>query len=204
MTAGARRWPAGSPSTAIPCCCPTCTPARRRAPTRTTPLPSPGRAGGIADEQLIGDVGGAATHLRRLPTSNGKVAVIGHCSGGRQAVLAGCNLDLQGVVDCYGAYVIGTPVAEFPVQAGGLEDQLAKLSCPLLGLFGAEDSYPSPDQVAELGRLLTEHGKEHELHTYDGAGHGFFCTDRPAYRPTQAMDGYSKIAAFFARTIGDS
>jgi carboxymethylenebutenolidase len=160
--------------------------------------------GGIADEQLVGDVGGAATHLRRLPTSNGRVAVIGHCSGGRQAVLAGCNLDLQGVVDCYGAYVIGTPVAEFPVQAGGLEDQLAKLSCPLLGLFGAEDSYPSPDQVAELGRLLTEHGKEHELHSYDGAGHGFFCTDRPAYRPTQAMDGYSKIAAFFARTIGDS
>jgi len=160
--------------------------------------------GGIADEQLVGDVGGAAEHLRGLPASNGKVAVIGHCSGGRQAVLAGCNLDLQGVVDCYGAYVIGTPAADFPLRAGGLEDQLAKLSCPLLGLFGAEDSYPSPDQVAELGRLLTEHSKEHELHSYDGAGHGFFCTDRPAYRPQQAVDGYQKIAAFFARTIGAS
>ena len=160
--------------------------------------------GGIPDEQLVGDVAGAAAHLRRLTTSNGKVAVMGHCSGGRQAVLAGCNLELQGVVDCYGAYVIGTPVPEFPVQAGGLEDQLANLSCPLLGLFGAEDSYPSPEQVAELDRLLTEHGKEHELHSYDGAGHGFFCTDRPSYRPQQAMEGYARIAAFFARTIGDS
>ena len=160
--------------------------------------------GGVPDQQLVGDVAGAAEHLRRLATSNGKVAVIGHCSGGRQAVLAGCNLDLQGVVDCYGAYVVGTPVPEFPVRAGGLEDQLATLSCPLLGLFGAEDLYPSPEQVAELDRLLTGHGKEHEFHSYDGAGHGFFCTDRPAYRPQQAMDGYQKIAAFFARTIGDS
>jgi carboxymethylenebutenolidase len=160
--------------------------------------------GGIPDERLVGDVGGAAAHLRGLPTSNGKVAVIGHCSGGRQAVLAGCTLDLQGVVDCYGAYVIGTPAPDFPVRAAGLEDQLVNLSCPLLGLFGAEDSYPSPEQVAELDRLLTEHGKEHELHSYDGAGHAFFCTDRPAYRPAQAVDGYQKIAAFFARTIGNS
>jgi carboxymethylenebutenolidase len=160
--------------------------------------------GGVPDERLVGDVGAAAAHLRGLPSSNGKVAVIGHCSGGRQAVLAGCNLDLQGVVDCYGAYVIGTPAADFPVRAGGLEDQLGNLSCPLLGLFGAEDSYPSPEQVAELDRLLTEHGKEHELHSYDGAGHAFFCADRPSYRPKQAVDGYAKIADFFTRTIGDS
>jgi carboxymethylenebutenolidase len=162
------------------------------------------KRGGVPDERLVGDVGGAAAHLRGLPTSNGKVAVIGHCSGGRQAVLAGCNLDLQGVVDCYGAYVIGTPSPDFPVQAGGLEDQLANLSCPLLGLFGAEDSYPSPEQVAELDRLLTEHGKEHELHSYDGAGHAFFCTDRPSYRQQPAVDGYARIADFFARTIGNS
>jgi carboxymethylenebutenolidase len=158
--------------------------------------------GGVPDERLIGDVAGAAAHLRALPASNSKVAVLGHCSGGRQAVLAGCNLELQGVVDCYGAFVVGTPPADYPLQAPGLENQLANLSCPLLGLFGAEDSSPSPAQVAELDRLLTEHGKEHQLHSYDGAGHAFFCTDRPSYRQRQAVDGYAKIADFFARTIG--
>ena len=60
---------------------------------------------------------------------------------------------------------------------------LAKdLSCPLLGLFGADDQYPSPDQVAELDKALTEAGKEHEFHTYEGAGHAFFSVNRPAYR----------------------
>src|SRR3984885_7657270 len=57
--------------------------------------------GGVPDGQLVGDVGGAASYLRALPTSNGKVGVIGYCSGGRQSVLAGCNLDVNAVVDCY-------------------------------------------------------------------------------------------------------
>jgi carboxymethylenebutenolidase len=33
--------------------------------------------GGVPDERLIGDVDGAARYLRALPTSNGKVGVIG-------------------------------------------------------------------------------------------------------------------------------
>ncbi len=102
------------------------------------------KRGGVPDERLVGDVGAAADHLRGLPASNGKVAVIGHCSGGRQAVLAGCNLDLQGVVDCYGAFVVGTPPADYLLRVSGLEDQLVNLSCPLLGMFGNDDSYPSP------------------------------------------------------------
>lgn len=158
--------------------------------------------GGVPDERLVGDVGAAAEHLRALPTSNGKVAVLGHCSGGQQAVLAACNLPLQGAVDCYGAFVIGDAPAEFPLPLTGLEDQLANLSCPLLGLFGADDSYPSPEQVATLDRLLTEHSKDHEFHSYPGAGHAFFATDRPSYRVEAAVDGYQRIAAFFARTIG--
>ena len=35
--------------------------------------------------QVIGDVGAAAQMLKDLPYSNGKVGIIGFCSGGRQA-----------------------------------------------------------------------------------------------------------------------
>src|SRR5450432_1447214 len=103
--------------------------------------------GGVPDERLIGDVGGAAAYLRGLPISNGKVGVIGYCSGGRQSVLAACNLDLDAAVDCYGAFVIGTPPDGYPLQVTNLVDQLPRLRAPLLGLFGKEDSYPSPEQV---------------------------------------------------------
>src|SRR5664279_3194195 len=106
--------------------------------------------GGIPDERLVGDVGGAAAYLRGLPSSNGKVGVIGYCSGGRQSVLAACSLDLDAAVDCYGAYVTGTPPEGFPLQVTNLVDQLPNLRAPLLGLFGNEDSHPSPDHVDEL------------------------------------------------------
>ena len=39
-------------------------------------------AGGVSDAQCVGDVAGAAEHLRSPPTANGKIGVIGYCSGG--------------------------------------------------------------------------------------------------------------------------
>ena len=158
--------------------------------------------GGVPDERLVGDVGGAAAYLRSLPTSNGRVGVIGYCSGGRQSVLAACHLDLDAAVDCYGAYVTGTPPAGYPIKVTNLVDQLPDLHCPLLGLFGNDDSHPSPRHVDELDRILTELGKEHEFHRYDGTGHAFFSTDRPAYRPASANNGWERITAFFTRHLG--
>jgi carboxymethylenebutenolidase len=157
--------------------------------------------GGVPDAQVIGDIAGALAYLRGLDDSNGKAGLIGHCSGGRHAVLAACNLQVQATVDCYGAYVVGTPDKDFPLQVSGIEDQLVNLSGPLLGLFGKQDRYPTPEQVAELDRLLTEHGKEHEFHSYDDAGHAFFASDRVSYRVQAANDGYARIAAFFEKNL---
>jgi carboxymethylenebutenolidase len=158
--------------------------------------------GGVPDDRLIGDVAGAASHLRSLPSSNGKVGVIGYCSGGRQSVLAACNLDLDAAVDCYGAFVTGTPPEGFPLQVTNLVDQLPNLRCPLLGLFGLEDQYPGPEQVAELEQILKDNGKEFEFHSYEGAGHGFFSVDRPSYNVAAANDGWERIEAFYGSHLG--
>ena len=159
-------------------------------------------AGGVPDERLVGDVAAAADHLRGLTSSNGKVGVIGYCSGGRQAFLAACSLPLDAAVDCYGAFVVGDPPEGFPATFRPLLDIADRLSCPLLGLFGADDKYPSPDQTAELERTLTELGKTFEFHTYEGAGHAFFSVDRPAYRPQAAVDGWRRVFDFFGRHLG--
>jgi carboxymethylenebutenolidase len=158
--------------------------------------------GGVPDERLLGDVAAAIASLRALPTSNGRVGVIGYCSGGRQSVLVACNLDVDAAVDCYGAFVTGTPPSDFALRVTNLEDQLANLRCPLLGLFGLEDSHPSPEQVDELERILKEHGKSFEQHSYEDTGHGFFSPDRPAYRVASANDGWERIAAFYGAHLG--
>ncbi len=154
--------------------------------------------GGVPDERLVGDVAGAAAYLRGLPESNGKVGVIGHCSGGRQAVLAACSTPLEAAVDCYGAFVvIDSPSDNRP----NLVSKLPSLGCPLLGLFGVEDQRPSPAEVARLGEILREHGKDFESHSYEGAGHAFFAVDRPSYRVEAALDGWDRIADFYARHL---
>ena len=153
--------------------------------------------GGVPDERLIGDVAGAAAYLRGLTSSNGKAGVIGYCSGGRQSLLAACSLPLQAAVDCYGAFVVGAPPEGMALKVGPIKHLVKDLSCPLLGLFGADDQYPSPDQVAELEQELKAQGKTYEFHSYEGAGHAFFAVDRPAYRPEAAMDGWQRIWTWF-------
>jgi carboxymethylenebutenolidase len=157
--------------------------------------------GGVPDERLVGDVAGAAAYLRSLASSNGKAGVIGYCSGGRQSFLAACSLDLDAAVDCYGAFVVGTPPEGYPVKVRPIINLAKDLSCPLLGLFGAEDQRPSPEQTAELDKELVAHGKTHEFHTYPGAGHAFFAVNRPAYRPEAANDGWQRIWDWFGRYL---
>jgi carboxymethylenebutenolidase len=157
--------------------------------------------GGVSDEQLVGDAEGAMNYLKSLDISNGRVGVIGYCSGGRQSFLVGLHLPVNAVIDCYGAFVAIDPPAEFPLKVKGLIDEVDKLSAPVLGLFGAEDQYPSPEQNEALAEALTKAGKEFTFRTFDGAGHAFFATDRPSYRPEAAVEGWNVIFTFLSRTL---
>lgn len=159
--------------------------------------------GGIPDEQLLGDVAAAADLLRAEENSNGKVGVIGFCSGGRQAVLAAMSMEFDAAVDCYGAWVSVAPPEDFPVQVTPLLDRAADLRCPLLGLFGADDERPSPEQTAMLADALEREGKTFEFTTYEGTGHAFFAVDMPSYRPNSATDGWAKILTWFGRFLTD-
>jgi carboxymethylenebutenolidase len=157
--------------------------------------------GGVPDERLVGDVQGASRLLTSLESSNGRVATIGYCSGGRQSFLAACSLPLDAAVDCYGAFVVGTPPEGGPLKIGPIVHMTKDLSCPLLGLFGADDQYPSPQHVAELEEALKQARKAYEFHSYEGAGHAFFATDRPSYRPEAAKDGWQRIWEFLGRHL---
>jgi carboxymethylenebutenolidase len=159
-------------------------------------------AGGVPDEQVVGDIAAAMQLLRSLPYSNGKVGAFGTCSGGRHAYLAACRVEgFDAVVDCWGGRVVMTQdqlTPNFPVAP---IDYTPDLSCPILGLFGEDDSSPSPEQVALHEEALKKHGKTYEFHMYPDAGHGFFYYHRPNYRQQQAVDGWEKIWAFLEKHL---
>jgi carboxymethylenebutenolidase len=62
------------------------------------------RAEGVSDDSVVGDCEAAMRYLRSLPCCNGKVGLIGTCSGGRHACLVACRVrGFDAVVDCWGA-----------------------------------------------------------------------------------------------------
>ncbi len=157
--------------------------------------------GGVPDERLVGDVKGAMEHLKSLTISNNKVASIGYCSGGRQSFLAGCRLPLDGVIDCYGAFVAIDPPAEYALKVKAVIGEVDNLRAPVLGLSGAEDQFPSVEQNEMLAEALTKAGKDFTFRTFEGAGHAFFAVERPSYRPDAAVEGWREIFSFLDRTV---
>ena len=98
--------------------------------------------GGIADSQMVGDTEAAVKWIRAQPDHNGKVGLIGSCSGGRHAFIYACQRkDIDACVEQWGGRVVmgkeelsaKTPVA--PI------DMTKDLNCPLLGLFGTDDAH---------------------------------------------------------------
>ena len=162
-------------------------------------------SGGVADDQVVGDVEGSMLYLRSLPYVSGRVGLFGTCSGGRQAVVVvGRVKGFDAVVDCWGGRVVMSKEDLTSKQPVAPIDYTKDLSCPLLGIFGEEDQSPTPEQVTQHEQELKKHGKAYEFHMYPKAGHGFFYYDRTAYRQEQAVDGWKKVFAFFEKHLGNS
>ncbi len=158
-------------------------------------------AGGISDEQFIGDAQATINHIRALPQSNGKVGSIGWCSGGRHSFVAACNTDIDAAVICYSGRVVATPDQLTPKQPKSPHEMTPNLKAPVLGLFGEEDQNPTPAQVAQLEEMLKKNKKQYEFHMYKNAGHGFFADYRPSYRVEAVNDAWQKVWAFYQKHL---
>jgi carboxymethylenebutenolidase len=156
--------------------------------------------GGVTDASVIGDCDAAKNFLQALPYTNGKVGVIGTCSGGRHAYLVACSVPgFSAVADLWGGGVVQPETT--PQRPVAPIDLTSKLNCPVLGLFGNDDQNPSPEAVNQLEEELKKQKKTYDFHRYDGAGHGFFYYDRPNYRQEQAMDGWKHVFEFFGANL---
>jgi carboxymethylenebutenolidase len=107
----------------------------------------------------------AMAYGKKLPASNGKTGVVGFCWGGARSFgYAAAQPALNAAVVFYG---------DAPGAADGtIETQLANVKAPVLGLYAGNDARINttvPPTEAAMKKL----GKSYEVHTYEGAGHGF-------------------------------
>ncbi len=139
--------------------------------------------------QTIGDLAGALRFLRNSAYVGERIGLVGFCSGGRLALIFACNTSgLDAFVNFYSNSIF-QPTDANPVPAG---DMLANLCCPTLGLFGNQDTNPSPDDVARLRAELERNSKTFETVSYKDAGHAFFSDTRASYRPEAAYIAWGR------------
>ncbi len=113
----------------------------------------------MTPEDTLIRLNAARDYAKTIPAANGKTASLGFCWGGSASFsYATAQPGLNAAVVFYGT----SP--EAPALAG--------IKAPVLGLYGSDDARVNvtiPPAEAEMKKL----GKTYEVHTYEGAGHGF-------------------------------
>lgn len=133
------------------------------------------------------DLRGAIDFLLARPeTASSKVGTVGFCMGGQLSLYAACeNPSVGACVDYYGIHP-------------SVQPDLAKLEAPVLGFFGENDEFVTPEAARQLKADLEAAGKRAEIHIYSGTGHAFFNDSRPdAYHEEYAEDSWLRMLAFY-------
>ena len=113
----------------------------------------------IPDRDVSASLDAVRQYAITLPAANGKSATVGYCWGGSTSFrYATEQPELNAAVVYYG----GSPDAP----------ALARIKAPVLGLYAGDDARvnatvpPAQEEVKKLGKTF-------DVHTYEGAGHGF-------------------------------
>ena len=148
--------------------------------------------------QTIGDLAGALTFLQTAPYVSERIGLVGFCSGGRLALLFACHSEgLRVFINFYSNGLLQTSAVN-PISPLAMVPTLA---CPMLGLFGDEDTNPSPTDVTRLQEALEAHAKPCEIVRYPHAGHAFFSDTRPSYRPEVAYMAWGRCLEWLSRHL---
>ncbi len=154
----------------------------------------------LDDVQIVADLNATVALLQNMASvDNDRMAIAGHCMGGRVSYLGAVSIE---AFKCNVVYYGGNM---FKVWGNGDAppfDKLANLRGPVIGFFGGDDENPSPEDVAKIDAKLTELGIAHEFHSYDGAGHAFQNFTNPAgYRAAATEDSFAKMISWLGKNL---
>ena len=145
---------------------------------------------GLDAAEVHARLGSVAAWATALPAARPEYGVVGFCWGGRTSfTFATADPGLGAAVVYYGTSPDG--------------DALARVEAPVLGLYGEDDARVNatvPDAKARMDEL----GKVFEIHTFDGAGHGFLRAQdgREGRNLTASVQAWPRTVRFFREHLG--
>lgn len=155
----------------------------------------------LADDRIEADIGAALAFLKDDPRiDSGRIGILGHCQGGRTALLGLVTYPDDFCLGCiyYGGSVFKRMGGDGPSPF----ERLAAVKCPVAGFFGNEDGNPSPEDVDKLDAEMTRLNIPHAFHRFDGAGHAFQdFTDKHRGREPQGEKAWEMTLDFLRRQL---
>ena len=132
----------------------------------------------------VKDIAATIAAARHLPSSNGKVGVMGFCLGGLMTFLTAAREDLDAAVEYYG---------------GGTQNYVSegkRIKIPLLMHLAGEDEYMDKSAQATITKELA-HNPHIKIHTYPGRNHAFARPSGDSYDAKDAETANFRTFAFF-------
>jgi len=127
-------------------------------------------------------------YMKSLKNVEGeKLGVTGFCLGGGLTYQLATMYPFKAAVPFYGANP--KPL-----------DAVAKISCPVFGIYAGEDTRITCG-VTALVESMIAHKKTFQMKIYRGTQHAFFNENRPSYNKEAAEDAWSLTVAFFNRYL---
>jgi carboxymethylenebutenolidase len=156
----------------------------------------------MTDPESVEYLNAAIDELATLPQVDpGKIAVMGVCQTGRHPLVLAAERPIAAALVWYGA----ASQREWQVNTRypkPLDEIIARVECPVLGIFGEADHVISLDDIRRLRDCLDRHDKTYTIKVYAGAPHGWLNDTMPGrYRRAQAEAGWALQLAFLKQVL---
>lgn len=146
---------------------------------------------GLPEDRVVKDLHSAFAFLsQQRKVRAERIGAIGWCMGGSYGLVAAMEIPhLSASVICYGRLVTERA-------------QIAKLNCPVLGIFGESDKGIPVPSVKAFERTAQMMDKDVRTSIYPGVGHAFMNPGNTrGYSKEAADDAWQRIFTFFEKKL---
>lgn len=156
----------------------------------------------ISDPDALVALGRAIEALQGVPQADlAQLVIMGICQTARLPLVVAASRPIAAALVWYGA----AQPREWKVSEKyprALEEIIAAVDCPVLGMFGETDHLISLDDIRTFRNCLERHGRSYSIHVYHDAPHGWLNDTMPGrYRRAQAEAAWADQRAFLAQVL---
>lgn len=144
---------------------------------------------GMDQDKAVDDLKATLAHARGMQASNGKVATMGFCLGGRLAYMMAARSDADANISYYG------------VGLEGLLGEAGSIKAPLILHIAEQDKFVPAEAQAKIRDGLKGNPKV-AVHVYPGVDHAFARMGGHSWDARAATIANGRTAELLAKTLG--